>query len=125
MQAAKELYARSLLLYSKNKNIKWKHPRRPPGQAAESGDSTTIKALRGGEAVGKNPTDRGRNGAKIHTIVDEVGIPLSFFVTAANKHDSSAVKDVLKRYAIHRPTYKGQYPRRTHCVQAAVYGYSI
>ncbi len=79
-----------------------------------------VKAIRGGEAIGKNSTDRGRNGSKIHNIVDEAGIPLTFMVTAANYHDSRAVNELLKTYKIHRPTYAGQYT-----VPAAEYGQCV
>ena len=62
-----EIYRCSLRIYSKHKRIRWKY---------QSIDSTIIKAYRGGEEVGPNSTDRGRNGSKIHTIADKNGIPM-------------------------------------------------
>jgi hypothetical protein len=41
------------------------------------------------EAVGKNPTDRGKNGSKRHMLVDGAGVPLALVVTGANRHDVS------------------------------------
>ena len=40
------------------------------------------------EGFGKNPTDRGRKGTKIHPQCDANGIPISVVVTGANVHDS-------------------------------------
>src|SRR5262245_55037208 len=56
-------------------------------------DSSTVRALGGGEDTGPNPTDRGRKGSKHHTVVDANGIPLAATVTAANVPD---VKELLK-----------------------------
>ena len=91
-----ELYKYSLKSYSRIKNIKWKY---------QAIDSTIIKAFRGGESVGPNNCDRGRNGSKIHTLTDKYGIPLAFMVTKANYHDSRAVIPLLKKYKIRRPRY--------------------
>lgn len=40
------------------------------------------------EGLGRNPTDRGRSGSKIHLHVDGQGIPLGVTVTGTNVHDS-------------------------------------
>jgi transposase len=50
-------------------------------------DSKHSPAPLGGEKVGKNPTDRGKLGAKINLLVDERGAPLSVVLTGANRHD--------------------------------------
>jgi hypothetical protein len=39
----------------------------------------------GGEQTGRNPTDRGKRGSKIHILVDKRGAPLSVEISAANK----------------------------------------
>ena len=36
-----------------------------------------------GTKTGKNPTDRGKSGSKIHLLVDERGAPLAIFITGA------------------------------------------
>ena len=92
-----ELYRCSLRVYSRRKRIRWKY---------QSIDSTIIKAYRGGEAIGPNSTDRGRNGSKIHSLVDKNGIPLAFIVTKANYHDSRSVPILLQKYQIRRPLYQ-------------------
>ena len=44
---------------------------------------------KGGEATGRNPTDRGKAGSKYHLVVDRNGIPLAVRLSAANAHDST------------------------------------
>ena len=48
------------------------------------------------EGLGRNPTDRGRSGGKIHLHVDGQGIPLGVTVTGANVHDSRLIEATLK-----------------------------
>jgi len=91
------VFITSLKRYSSRKRIRWSH---------QAIDSTSIKAWRGGENIGPNSTDRGRNGSKIHTLVDALGIPLTFFVTQANYHDSRAVEQLINTYKIRRPNYE-------------------
>ena len=40
--------------------------------------------------TGPNPTDRGKRGTKRHVLTDQLGIPLSVVITAANTHDMKA-----------------------------------
>jgi transposase len=47
-------------------------------------DSISVRAKRGGEHTGPNPTDRGKRGSKYHVLVDRQGIPLAVQLTAAN-----------------------------------------
>jgi IS5 family transposase len=55
-----------------------------------------MKAPLAREAVGPNPTDRGKKGSKRHLLVDGRGVPLSFIVTGANRHDVTQLEPVLK-----------------------------
>ena len=48
------------------------------------------------EDLGRNPTDRGRSGGKIHLHVDGQGIPLGVTATGANVHDSRLIGMTLK-----------------------------
>ena len=48
------------------------------------------------EGLGRNPTDRGRSGGKIHLHVDGQGIPLGVTATGANVHDSRLIGPTLK-----------------------------
>jgi transposase len=50
---------------------------------------------KGGEAVGSNPTDRGKPGSKYHLLTDRNGIPLAVVLTAANVHDSKAFEELV------------------------------
>lgn len=50
-------------------------------------DSSSIRAVGGGEATGPNPTDRGRPGTKHHILVDGQGVPLAVTITGANVPD--------------------------------------
>ncbi|MBY0526492.1 MAG: IS5 family transposase [Gemmataceae bacterium] len=55
-------------------------------------DSSSVRALGGGEETGPNPTDRSRPGSKHHVLTDAQGIPLAVTVTGANVPD---VKELL------------------------------
>lgn len=48
------------------------------------------------EGLGRNPTDRGRSGGKIHLYVDGQGIPVGVTATGANVHDSRLIGVTLK-----------------------------
>jgi len=50
---------------------------------------------KGGEAIGPNPTDRGKNGTKHHLMTDSNGIPLSILMGPANQHDSMPFEKIL------------------------------
>ena len=53
-------------------------------------DSAIVKAPKGGDATGPNPTDRGKAGVKRHILTDGRGVPLAAEITAANVHDKRA-----------------------------------
>ncbi len=50
---------------------------------------------KGGEAVGPNPTERGKPGSKHHLVVDRNGVPLAVMLTAANVHDSKVFEELV------------------------------
>ncbi len=50
-------------------------------------DSSSVRALGGGEKTGPNPTDRSKPGSKHHVITDGGGIPLATILTGANAAD--------------------------------------
>jgi transposase len=50
-------------------------------------DSTTSRAVGGGDETGPNPTDRRKPGTKQHLIVDRNGVPLEIRITGANHAD--------------------------------------
>jgi transposase len=49
-----------------------------------------------GPLTGPNPTDRGKNGSKIHLLVDHQGLPLSVGISGANMHDSLGLKPLVR-----------------------------
>lgn len=50
-------------------------------------DSSSVRAVGGGEKTGPNPTDRRKPGSKHHLLTDAHGIPLNVILTGANRHD--------------------------------------
>ena len=50
-------------------------------------DGSHMRALKGGDAVGPSPVDRGRPGSKHHLICDAGGIPLAVSVTGGNRNN--------------------------------------
>jgi putative transposase len=55
------------------------------------------------EGLGRNPTDRGRSGCKIHVQVDQQGVPMGVVVVGANVHDSRLVSSTLATTILPRP----------------------
>lgn len=51
-------------------------------------DSCSVRAKRGGDLVGPNPTDRGKRGTKYHLAVAGDGVPVACAVTGANVNDT-------------------------------------
>ena len=58
-------------------------------------DSLSVRAKKGGEQTGPNPTDRGKPGSKYHLVVDRNGIPLAVRLSAANAHDSTQLLPLI------------------------------
>ena len=86
-----------LRFYNRTRHIQWDW---------QSIDSRSGAAPLGGQATGKNPTDRARAGSKIHLLVDQRGAPLAVQITAANCADKCMVTEVVVTIAARRP--KGQ-----------------
>jgi transposase len=51
-------------------------------------DSCSVRAKRGGDLTGPNPTDRGKRGTKYHVATTGDGVPVACAVTAANVNDT-------------------------------------
>ena len=60
-------------------------------------DSCSVRAKRGGDLVGPNPTDRGKPGTKYHVAVDADGLPLAAVASAANVNDTRLLPHLLNR----------------------------
>jgi transposase len=63
----------------------------------QTGGSGAVK-----EGLGRNPTDRGRQGTKLHLLVDQNGIPIGVKIVGANVHDSRLVSSTLETLIIER-----------------------
>jgi putative transposase len=72
-------------------------------------DSKNSPAPLGGQKTGNNPTDRGKQGAKINLLVDERGAPLSVVLTGANSHDKISAVELIVSIALKRPAHKEQH----------------
>ena len=59
-------------------------------------DGCVVKAPCGGEASGKSPVDRGKQGTKRSLLVDGAGIPLGCVAAPANQHDSPLLRPTLE-----------------------------
>ena len=59
-------------------------------------DSCSVRAKRGGELIGPNPTDRGKAGTKYHVVASTGGLPLAVVPSAANVHDTRLFPHLLR-----------------------------
>jgi transposase len=60
-------------------------------------DGCITKAPCGGEAAGKSPVDRGKQGTKRSLLTDGNGIPLGCVSAPANRHDSPLLRPTLEK----------------------------
>lgn len=60
-------------------------------------DGSITKALGGGEAAGRSPVDRGKQGLKRSGMTDGYGIPPGRVLAGANRHDSPLLAPTLDR----------------------------
>ncbi|QQE90416.1 IS5 family transposase (plasmid) [Azotobacter chroococcum] len=106
------LWQAGLAEYDEMEGIAWRW---------QSIDGAMIKAPLAQEAVGPNPTDRGKKGSKRHLLVDGRGVPLSLVVTGANRHDVTQLEAVLDAIQVKRPN--PPFRRSKHlCTDAAYRG---
>lgn len=59
-------------------------------------DGCIVKAPCGGEAAGRSPVDRGKQGTKRSLLVEAIGIPIGCVVAGANRHDSPLLGPTLE-----------------------------
>ena len=85
---------RLVKFYARRRKVKWKW---------QSLDSKSCPAPLGCEDTGRNPTDRGKRGSKIHLLVDKRGAPLAVVITGANRHDKTAAIDLIVSIVAERP----------------------
>ena len=64
-------------------------------------DSCSVRAKRGGDFTGPNPTDRAKRGTKYNVAVDGEGVPVACVATAANVNDTLVFERLfLAAYAV-------------------------
>jgi putative transposase len=68
-----------------------------------SADGAMGKARFGGDKVGPNPADRGKNGTKRSVIVDGSGGPLGAVIAGANVHDTKPLEATIASIVVERP----------------------
>ena len=96
------LWHEALKLYDDKVGIEW---------LWQALDGAMTKAPLGGEATGRNPTDRGKQGVKRSLLSDGRGVPLAVAVEGANRHDMKLVGPTLYQIAIARPEPTEQDPQ--------------
>ncbi|MFE3907908.1 IS5 family transposase [Streptomyces sp. NPDC059153] len=84
-------------------------------------DGSHLRALKGGDATGPSPVDRGKTGSKHHVIVDASGIPLAATVTGGNRNDVTQLLPLI--HAVPPIRGKRGRPRRRPDVLYADRGY--
>jgi len=89
-----KLFKKMVKYYARECKIGWRW---------QSVDSMMSPAPLGGSQTGKNPTDRGKAGSKVHLLVDERGAPLAIFITGANEHDKWSADDLIVHIVAKRP----------------------
>ncbi len=65
------------------------------GLADVAVDGCITKAPSGGEAAGKSPVDRGKQGLKRSLLTDATGVPLHLVAAGANRHDAPLLEATL------------------------------
>lgn len=69
----------------------------------QAADTSMGKARLGGDQIGPNPTDRGKNGVKRSLLTDAEGGPLAVVVSGANVHDQKLLAATLDAVVVERP----------------------
>jgi transposase len=67
-------------------------------------DSSSSRAVGGGDETGPNPTDRSKPGTKQHLLVDRHGVPLEIRITGANRSD---VREIIP-LVVNMPSIPGK-----------------
>jgi putative transposase len=57
----------------------------------------------GGKKVGKNPTDRGKQGTKRSLLTEGGGVPVGVVVEGSNRNDFKLLRETIESIAIERP----------------------
>ena len=77
----------------------------------QAADAALGKARCGGDEIGRNPTDRGKNGTKHSLLVEATGGPLAVVVSGANVHDTKLLAATLEAVVVERPEPTAEDPQ--------------
>jgi hypothetical protein len=77
-------------------------------------DRCSVRAKRGGELTGPNPTDRGTAGTKYHLVVATDGLPLGVVASAAHVHDTRLFPHLLRLAQVVRAAIGRLYADAAH-----------
>src|SRR3954464_8400082 len=69
------------------------------------------RPVSGGKKVGKNPTDRGKNGTKKSILVEADGGPLGCVIDGANVPDCKLLKATIEAIVVERPKPSEEKPQ--------------
>lgn len=69
----------------------------------QAADGRLGKARFGGKNVGRNPTDRGKNGTKLSLLVEGDGGPLGVVIAGANVPDMKLLEATIEAIVVERP----------------------
>ncbi|MFJ7297235.1 IS5 family transposase [Streptomyces collinus] len=81
-------------------------------------DSAHVRVNKGGGLTGPGPVDRGKPGSKMHILSDANGLPLLVGVSAANTHDSEALKPMVEGHQSKHDPHRGRRFKRLHADKA-------
>lgn len=87
----------------------------------QSIDGSLVKAPLALEAVGNNPTDRGKKGTKRSLLVEQHGLPIAIQIDGANRHDVKLLARTLDAIVIERPQEDAMAPQHL-CADAGYRG---
>ncbi len=83
-----------LITYDELKGLDWEW---------QAMDGAMTKAPLGGDAGGRNPTDRGKKGVKKSILTEGNGMPIGVAIDGANRHDKKLVRQTLENIVVKRP----------------------
>jgi putative transposase len=75
----------------------------------QSVDGAMTKAPLGGDATGRNPTDRGKQGTKRSLMTEAEGIPVGLVVDGANVHDIRLLQETIENCLNRCPRLYGEF----------------
>jgi putative transposase len=96
------LWQAGVLEYDRVKGLNWEW---------QAMDGVMTKAPLGGEATGRNPTDRGKKGTKRSLLTEGNGVPIGLAVEGANRHDMKLTEATLQSQIVQRPEPTEEHPQ--------------